>query len=220
MALSVLFDLSLDDDNKVGLVAEGAIKHIVFALQTGTPNCRALAATTLTSLGVVEVNKGTIGDDPFAIESLVSLLREGKGRGKREAATALYTLCSFPDNKRRAVESGAVPVLLELADSGVERAVEVLALLGKCKEGREEMGRLDGCVSVLIRVLKKGSSRSIEHALSVLNSVCGHCEKMGIMAVKEGALEICFELIGDDNLKIRRNAISSIQTLRRCRLVA
>ncbi|XP_058091009.1 U-box domain-containing protein 8 [Magnolia sinica] len=218
-ALAVLFDLSLDDDNKVGVVAEGGIAHIVAALREGTPNCRALAATTLTSLAVVEVNKGTIGDDPFAIRALVSLLRDGKGRGKREAATALYTLCSFPENKWRAVESGAVPVLLELADSGVERAVEVLGLLGKCREGREEMGRINGCVEVLVRVLRNGSSRSVEHALSALNSVCGYCELMGSEARSEGVLEICFGLVGDENLKIGRNASSLIQTLQRCRTV-
>ncbi|KAJ8629027.1 hypothetical protein MRB53_022350 [Persea americana] len=214
-ALAVLFDLSLDDDNKVGLVAEGAVAHVVAALRNGTPSCRALAATMMTSLGVVEVNKATIGDDPGAIQALVCLLRDGKGRGRREAATALYTLCSFPENKRRAVESGAVPVLLELAGSGVERAVEVLGLLGKCKEGRGEMRRFDGFVEVLVRVLKKGSSRGVEHALSVLNSVCGCCEKMGIDAVKEGVLEICLGLVGDENLKIGRNASSLIQTLRR-----
>ncbi|KAL5972911.1 hypothetical protein ACLOJK_039717 [Asimina triloba] len=215
-ALAVLFDLSLDDDNKVGIVAEGGVAHIVDALREGMPNCRALAATTLTSLAVVEVNKGTIGDDPFAVRALVALLRDGKGRGKREAATALYTLCSFPENKRRAVEAGAVPVLLELADSGVERAVEVLGLLGKCREGREEMGRLDGCVSVLVRVLKKGGSRSVEHALSAMNVVCGHCEKMALEARSEGVLELCFELVGDENLKIGRNASSLIKTLQRC----
>ncbi|XP_077254019.1 plant U-box 8 [Tasmannia lanceolata] len=212
-ALSVLFNLSLDDDNKVGLVAEGAISGIVAALRIGAPTCRALAATTLTSLAMVEVNKGTIGDDPFAIKALVSLLREGKGRGKREAATALYTLCSFPDNKIRVVNCGAVPVLIELADSGVERAVEVLGLLGKCREGREEMRRFDGCVRILVRVLKEGSLRSVEHALSALNSVCGYSEKMSLEARTEGVVEICFGLVGDENEKIRRNASSLIQAL-------
>ncbi|GFZ06273.1 plant U-box 8 [Actinidia rufa] len=67
-SLSLLLNLSLDDDGKVGLVAEGAISRVVAALLEGdTPSCRAVAATILTSLGVVEVNKATIGAYPHAI---------------------------------------------------------------------------------------------------------------------------------------------------------
>ncbi|KAJ4977177.1 hypothetical protein NE237_002283 [Protea cynaroides] len=215
-ALSLLLNLSLDDDNKVGLVAEGAIGRVVAALQSedGTPNCRALAATILTSLAVVEVNKATIGAYPFAIRALVSLLRDGNGRERKEAATALYTLCSFPENKRRAVEWGALPILIQMADSGVDRAVEVLGLLAKCREGREEMARFDGCVPILVRVLRNGSSRAVQHALSTLNSICSNSEQVGSEARRDGVLDICLGLLEDESEKIRRNASSLIQVLR------
>lgn len=212
-ALSLLLTLSLDDDNKVGLVAEGAIGRIVAALQGGSPNCRALAATMLTSLAVVEVNKATIGAYPYAIRALVSLLRDGKGREKKEAATALYAICSFPDNRRRAVQCGAVPILMRIADSGIERAVEVLGLLAKCKEGREEMERFNGCVRILVRLLKNGSSRGIQYGLLTLNWLCCFSEELCIEARKEGVLEICMDLLDDDNEKVRRNASNLIQVL-------
>lgn len=214
-ALSLLLNLSLDDDNKVGLVAEGAIGRIVAALLGGSPpSCRALAATLLTSLAVVEVNKATIGAYPYAIGALVSLLMEGKGREKKEAATALFAICSFPDNRRRAVQCGAVPILIRItAESGPERAVEVLGLLGKCKEGREEMERFNGCVRVLVRVLRNGSSRGVQYSLLTLNSLCCYSEKMCGEARREGVLEICIGLLDDDNEKIRRNASNLIQVL-------
>lgn len=212
-ALSLLLNLSLDDDNKVGLVAEGAIGQIIGALQGGSSNCRALAATMLTSLAVVEVNKATIGAYPYAIGTLVSLLGDGKGREKKEAATALYAICSFPDNRRRAVQCGAVPILMRIADSGLERAVEVLGLLAKCKEGREEMERFNGCVRILVRVLKNGSSRGIQYALLTLNSLCYFSEEMRAEARKEGILEICMGLLDDDYEKIRRNASNLIQVV-------
>ena len=63
----------------MGLVAEGAIRGIVAALVGGSPNCRAVAATMLTRLVVVEVNKATIGAYPYAIGALVSFLKNGKG---------------------------------------------------------------------------------------------------------------------------------------------
>ncbi|KAG9454352.1 hypothetical protein H6P81_007256 [Aristolochia fimbriata] len=212
-ALSLLFDLSLDDDNKVGLVAEGAISGVLAALRTGTDSCRALAATTLTSLAVVEVNKGTIGDHPFAIAALVELLKDGRGRGQREAATAIYTLCSFPENQRRVVRSGGVPILVQLAGSGVERAVEVLGLLAKCKEGRQEMEKFNGFLQTLVGILKGGSSRSISHALATLGLVSANSERMCLEAIKEGVLEVSFGLVKDENEKIRRNATTLIHVL-------
>ncbi|KAF7803579.1 U-box domain-containing protein 8 [Senna tora] len=200
-ALSLLLNLSLDDDNKVGLVAEGAIGRVVAVLLGGTPDCRAMAATMLTSLAVVEVNKATIGAN-------------GKGREKKEAATALYAICSFPDNRRRAIECGAVPILLRTVDSGLERAVEVLGILAKCKEGREQMESYNGCIQILARVLRNGSSRGIQYALLALNSLCCSSEKMCLEATKGGVLEMCLALLDDDNEKIRRNSSSLIQVMR------
>ncbi|KAJ7968422.1 RING-type E3 ubiquitin transferase [Quillaja saponaria] len=212
-ALSLLLNLSLDDDNKVGLVAEGAIGRVVAALRGDFPDCRAVAATLLTSLAVVEVNKATIGVYPYAIRALVSLLRDGKGREKKEAATALYAICSFPDNRRRAVERGAVPILLRIADSGLERAVEVLGILAKCNDGREQMERFPGCIQILVRVLKNGTSRGVQYALLTLSSLCCNSEDMCLEATKEGVFEICTGLLEDDNEKVRRNASILIQIL-------
>ncbi|KAI3716913.1 hypothetical protein L1987_68140 [Smallanthus sonchifolius] len=212
-ALKLLLNLSLDDDNKVGLVAEGAIGDVVGVLCCvgAAADCRATAATVLTSLAVVEVNKATIGAYPFAIRGLIALVREGGGRERKEAATALYTLCSFPDNRRRAVESGAVEVLVNSLDSGLERAVEVLGLLAKCKRGREEMMRFNGCVKILIHVLGNGSSRGVQYALLTLNSLCLSSEVVCIEALKGGVFELCLRFLEDDNEKVRRNASSLIK---------
>lgn len=212
-ALSLVLNLSLDDDNKVGLVAEGAIRKIVTALRGNSANCRALAATIITSLAVVEVNKATIGEYPFAIESLISLLRDGNSREKKEAATALFAICSFPDNRKRAVANGSVPILLQIADAGLERAVEVLGSLAKCKEGREVMERYNGCVRILVRVLTHGSAKGVQYALLTLYSLCCYSERMCMEVRREGVLQICTRWVEDDNEKIRRNASNLIQFL-------
>ncbi|XP_061358124.1 U-box domain-containing protein 8-like [Gastrolobium bilobum] len=214
-ALSLLLNLSLDDDNKVGLVAEGVIARVVAVLRRGaSPDCRALAATVITSLAVVEVNKATIGAYPEAMEALVAILRDGKGRERKEAATALYAVCSFPDNRRRAVDCGAVPILLRNVDSGLERGVEVIGVLAKCKEGREQMEGYDGCVKILARVLRDGSSRGIQYALLALNSLCFYSQEMVLIALEEGVLEIAVGLLEDDNEKVRRNSSNLIRVLR------
>uniref|UniRef100_A0A7N0UZL6 RING-type E3 ubiquitin transferase n=1 Tax=Kalanchoe fedtschenkoi TaxID=63787 RepID=A0A7N0UZL6_KALFE len=212
-ALHLLLNLSLDDDNKVGLVAEGAIGRVVAALRGGSSDGRAVAATVLTSLAVVEVNKATIGAYPHAIPSLVSLLCEGKLREKKEAATSLYALCSYPENRKRAVECGAVKMLLRIADLGLERAVEVLSLLAKCREGREEMIRFDGCVDILIRVLKMGGPRGVQYALLTLHSLCCCSKRLCTDLRERGVVEYCYGLSEDENEKIRRNADALIQLL-------
>lgn len=216
--LHLLLNLSLDDDNKVGLVAEGVVGKVVSALRRGAGDSRAVAATVLTSLAVVEVNKATIGAYPDAILGLISLLWGGNGRERKEAATALYTLCSFPDNRVRAVENRAVTILIQNANSGLERAVEVLGLLAKCKEGRQEMIKFGGLLDVLIKFLRNGSSRAVQYALLTISLLCSYSERMRMSAVREGVFEVCVGLLEDDNEKVRRNANSLIQVLQGKRL--
>ncbi|XP_020201913.1 U-box domain-containing protein 8 [Cajanus cajan] len=215
-ALPLLLNLSLDDDSKVGLVAEGVVARVVAVLRrpAASPDSRAVAATIVTSLAVVEVNKATIGAFPAAIGALVAILRDGKGRERKEAATALYALCSFPDNRRRAVDCGAVPILFRNVEIGLERGVEVIGVLAKCKEGREQMEGYENCVHILARVLRNGSSRGVQYALLALTSLCFYSQQMVLVALEEGVLEASIGFVEDDNEKVRRNACNLVRVLR------
>ncbi|KAL4201821.1 hypothetical protein AMTRI_Chr02g217970 [Amborella trichopoda] len=213
-SLLVLFNLSDTDHNKVGLVAEGVVPTLVSALSTGSPAARALAATTTTSLALVDVNKATIGSYPGVIPALIRLLSDvDHPRGRREAATALYTLCAFPDNERRAAEAGAAQPLLGMGLHSAERPAEVLSLMAKCKEGREAIEKCEGCVGVLVRVLREGSSRSKQHALATLASLCEHNACLAWDARREGALCCGAQMVKDENVKIRRNAMRLVRAL-------
>lgn len=212
-ALHLLLNLSLDDDNKVGLVAEGVVGRVVHALRCGAGDSRAIAATVLTSLAVLEVNKVTIGSYPDAVPGLVSLLRQGNSRERKEATTALFTLCSFPDNRVRAIQNKVVPILIQNVNSGLEQAVEVLGLLAKCKHGREEMLRCNGLLDILIGIVRNGSSRGVQYALLTLSYLCCYSEKVGGEALREGLFDICVMLLEDDNEKVRRNAKTLTQVL-------
>ncbi|KAL2343924.1 hypothetical protein Fmac_005209 [Flemingia macrophylla] len=215
-ALPLLLNLSLDDDSKVGLVAEGLVARVVavLLLASASPDSRAVAATIVTSLAVLDVNKATIGAFPAAIAALVAVLRDGKGRERKEAATALYALCSFPDNRRRAVDCGAVPVLLRSVEIGLERGVEVVGVLAKCKEGREQMECYENCVQILARVLRNGSSRGVQYALLALTSLCFYSQQMVLVALEEGVLEASLAFVEDDSEKVRRNACNLVRVLR------
>ncbi|KAH7652970.1 Zinc finger RING/FYVE/PHD-type protein [Dioscorea alata] len=213
LSLRVLLLLSLDGDHaRVGLAADGAVDLLLPALRCGG-SVAALAATTLTSLAVVDVNKCSIGAHPSAIPSLVAVLRDGKGRERREAATALFVLCSLPENRKRAAISGAVPALASLASLGSDRAVEVLGMLVKCSEGREAMKRIKGFVEFLIGIIKGGSLRATEHALVILNFLCCDDKNIILEVRKQGLVEICINLMNEETGKIRENAVEFVRTM-------
>ncbi|KAL6856833.1 hypothetical protein ACP4OV_018215 [Aristida adscensionis] len=212
-ASRALLYLTLDgDDTRVGLVADGAVDALSAAVARGG-SAAALAATALTSLATVDVNKCTIGTHPSAIPALAGLLRRGGARERREAATALFELCKLPENRRRAVRAGAAPALADLAADGSARAVEVLGLLAKCREGRQELCRIPGIVSVLSGVASSGNARAIVQALFVLNWICAESNELALEAIKLGAFHLCESLVNDDNCKIAKNAVELARTL-------
>ncbi|KAL6659484.1 hypothetical protein ACP70R_003524 [Stipagrostis hirtigluma subsp. patula] len=212
-AARALLYLTLDgDDTRVGLVADGAVDALSAAVSGGGP-AAALAATALTSLATVDVNKCTIGAHPSAIPALARLLRHGGARERREAATALFELCKLPENRRRAVRAGAAPALADLAADGSARAVEVLGLLAKSREGRQELCRVRGIVTVLTTVVSSSNARAIVQALFVLNWICSESNELALQAIKLGAFRLCEALVNDDNCKIAKNAVELARTL-------
>ncbi|CAO2205703.1 unnamed protein product [Urochloa humidicola] len=212
-AARALLLLTLDgDDTRVGLVADGAVDSLSAAVRRGGA-AAALAATALTSLATVDVNKCTIGAHPSVIPELVGLLRRGGARERREAATALYELCKLPENRRRAVREGAAPPLAAFAAAGSARAVEVLGLLARCREGRQELCKIPSVVPVLCGAAGSGNPRAIEQAVLVLNWICLESNELALEAIKLGAFQLCENLVNDDNCKIAKNAVELARTL-------
>eukprot|EP00252_Welwitschia_mirabilis_P017958 TRINITY_DN4008_c0_g2_i1.p1 TRINITY_DN4008_c0_g2~~TRINITY_DN4008_c0_g2_i1.p1 ORF type:complete len:395 (+),score=51.15 TRINITY_DN4008_c0_g2_i1:172-1356(+) len=223
-AIVILFHLSLDDDNKVGLVAEGAVESIVNALVRGSMDSRSIAAVTLTSLAMVDVNKATIGNHPGAISALVRLLSEGNGRARKEATTALYSLCFYSDNKRRAIAAGAVPLLLESIDAGpigeaTERSLGMINMLMTVTEGRVAVGNLGGVVETLVKTLKEGTIRSQEHSVSILSLLCCNNKERAMEAREAGILVHCGQLFQDGSPRTKRKAAALIKALDECLVI-
>lgn len=218
VGIQSLLELSLDDENKVGLVAEGAIDAIVQALKTGSMDTRIKAATTLTSLALVDVNKATIGSQPDTIPALVKLLAEGNLRGKKESMSALCALCMFHDNKLRAVSAGVIPLLLALLEDRsepVEHALTALDFLSTSAEGRLAIIR-EPALPTLVRLLRSGTARSKEHAAAVLWSLCTNSKKYTLQASNAGALETCLSLMQVGTIRAKRKASSLVKAFQEC----
>jgi len=72
----------------------------------------------------------------------------------------------------------------------------------------------NGCVQILARVLRNGSSRGVQYALFALTSLCLYSQRMVLLAQEEGVLEASIVFVEDDNEKVRRNACNLIRALR------
>lgn len=206
-AVTVLLNLSLDDNNKITIASADAIKPLIHVLETGNPEARANSAATLFSLSVNEENKAKIGRSG-AIKPLVDLLRDGSAQGKKDAATALFNLSIFHENKARVVEAGAVKPLVELMDPAagmVDKAVAVLAILATVQEGRNGIAQAGG-IPVLVEVVELGSARAKENAAAALLQLCTNNSRFCSLVLQEGAMPPLVALSQSGTARAREKA--------------
>ncbi|KAE8688472.1 putative LOB domain-containing protein [Hibiscus syriacus] len=172
-----LLNLSIFDNNKILIMAAGAIGNIVEVLELGkTMEARENAAAAIFSLSMIDDFKVAIGAHARAIPALIGLLREGTMTGKRDAATALSHLALQGTNKANIVVAGAVPLLIELLmddKAGItDDALGVLTLLLSCPQGLEDIKKSRALVPLLIDLLRFGSAKGKENSITLLLGLC------------------------------------------------
>lgn len=206
-AVTILLNLSLNDNNKISIANAEAIEPLIYVLQAGNPEAKANSAATLFSLSVIEENKVKIGRSG-AIKPLVDLLGDGTPQGKRDAATALFNLSIFHENKARIVQAGAVKHLVELMDPAagmVDKAVAVLANLATVQEGRNGIAQAGG-IPVLVEVVELGSARSKENAAAALLQLCTNSHRFCSLVLQEGAVPPLVALSQSGTARAREKA--------------
>lgn len=222
-AVTALLNLSIFDNNKVLIMAAGAIDNIVEALESGkTMEARENAAATIFSLSMIDDFKVAIGAHPRAIPALVGLLREGTPAGKRDAATAIFNLALYNANKASITVSGAVPLLIELLmdeKAGItDDALGVLALLLSCAQGLEAVKKSRVLVPLLIDLLRFGSAKGKENSITLLLGLCkdGGEEVAKRLLINPRSIPSLRSLAADGSLKARRKADALLRLLNRC----
>lgn len=176
-AVTALLNLSIFNNNKILIMAAGAINAIIEVLTSGAAmEARENAAATIFSLSMIDECKVAIGAKLGAMSGLVSLLKEGTAVGKRDAATALFNLAMYNANRAAVVAAGAVTVLVELLMDEkaaiTDDVLAVLALLCGCREGMMEIAGNQKVVPMLLDLLRFGSPKGKENAISVLLGLC------------------------------------------------
>ncbi|PKI46689.1 U-box domain-containing protein 1-like [Punica granatum] len=222
-AVTALLNLSIFDNNKILIVAAGAMESIVDVLETGkTMEARENAAAAIFSLSMIDECKVSIGAHPRAIKALVGLLREGTTAGKRDAATALFNLAVYNANKACIVIAGAVPLLIELLmddKAGItDDALALLALLLGCSQGMEDTRKSRVLLPLLIDLLRFGSPKGKENAITLLLGLCkdGGEEVARRLLMNPRSIPSLQSLASDGSLKARRKADALLRLLNRC----
>ncbi|XP_030540465.1 U-box domain-containing protein 1-like [Rhodamnia argentea] len=222
-AVTALLNLSIFDNNKILIMAAGAIEKIVDVLESGkTMEARENAAAAIFSLSMIDDCKVSIGAHPRAIAGLVRLLREGTSTGKRDAATALINLAVYNVNKASVLAAGAVPLLIDLLmddKAGItDDALALLALLLGCHEGLEEIRKSRVLVPLLIDLLRFGSLKGKENAITLLLGLCkdGGEEVAGRLLMNPRSIPSLQSLAADGSLRARRKADALLRLLNRC----
>ena len=213
-AVTVLLNLSLNDNNKIAIASANAIEALIHVLETGNPEAKANSAATLFSLSVTEENKAKIGRSG-AIKPLVDLLEDGNAQGKKDAATALFNLSIFHENKARIIEAGAVKPLVDLMDPAagmVDKAVAVLSILATVQEGRNGIAQAGG-IPVLVEVVELGSARAKENAAAALLHLCTNHSKFCSLVLQEGAMPPLVALSQSGTARAREKVLLHLQSI-------
>uniref|UniRef100_A0A0D9Z9B1 Armadillo repeat-containing domain-containing protein n=1 Tax=Oryza glumipatula TaxID=40148 RepID=A0A0D9Z9B1_9ORYZ len=205
-------------DNRLRIVAAGALPPLVALLSRPDPLLQEHGVTALLNLSLREDNRGAVVD-AGAVGPL-----SGGARGKKDAATALYALCSGApeENGPRAVEAGAVRALLELMGEPergmVEKAAYVLHALVGTAEGRAA-AVAEGGVPVLVEMVEGGTPRHKEMATLCLLHVCEDSAAYRTMVAREGAIPplVALSHSSDARPKLRAKAEVLVGLLRQPR---
>ncbi|KAF5738275.1 Plant U-box 17 [Tripterygium wilfordii] len=175
-SVTAMLNLSIYEKNKSRIIdEEGCLASIVKVLWFGhTTEARENAAATLFSLSAVHDYKKRIAHEDGAVEALAGLLRMGTPRGKKDAVTALFNLSTHTENCTRMIEAGAVTALVgALSHEGVaEEAAGALALIVRQPIGAEAVGREEMAVAGLLGMMRCGTPRGKENAVSALLELC------------------------------------------------
>ncbi|XP_012858901.1 PREDICTED: U-box domain-containing protein 17-like [Erythranthe guttata] len=222
-AVTALLNLSIYENNKILIMAAGALDNVVDVLLSGlTMEAKENAAAAIFSLSLIDDHKIIIGAHPRAITALVGLLGEGTRAGKRDAATALFNLAVFNVNRGKVITAGAIPLLIGLLTddkAGItDDALAMLALLLGCSQGLEEIRKSRVLVSLLIDLLRFGSSKGKENSITLLLGLCkdGGEEVARKLLMNPRSIPSLQSLVTDGSLKARRKADALLRILNRC----
>ncbi|XP_008231872.2 PREDICTED: LOW QUALITY PROTEIN: U-box domain-containing protein 27 [Prunus mume] len=155
------------------------LASLLVVLQQGSADARIASARILESIAVNAEAKFLIAEKDGLLSELLKLTGPEKDPTLIEAGLSCLIAVSTPRRvKVRLVHLGAVKWLSKLlgdpnsATSTIEKVLKVLEMASSVKEGRAKICEDGKCVAGIVQRLLKVSGAAMEHAVTILWSVC------------------------------------------------
>ncbi|XP_068309207.1 E3 ubiquitin-protein ligase PUB23-like [Pyrus communis] len=180
-ALSILHNLNLSEDVLKTLIGkEGEfVEALIKLMQRGSYESRAYAVMLLRSIFEVADSTRMANVKPEFFAEVVEVLNDQISQQASKATLQLLIqLCPWGRNRIKAVEAGAVMVLIELLldTSSDRRTLEmtlmVLDMICGCAEGRAELLTHGAGLAVVSKKIMRVSKVASERAVRILFSIC------------------------------------------------
>ncbi|KAL8063527.1 hypothetical protein ABFX02_01G031700 [Erythranthe guttata] len=174
LALSVLFNLSLNPNLKNSLARTELILHLNTLVLSSNDSVDSgkLAASLLCSLAMLDKNKAKFGVTG-TVQVLVKAIAGPRRPASHHLLSSLAELVQFHGNCTLAVRAGAVQVLIAVAESADGEdlsgtSLVALGLIARFEEGLNELKRTDRIVVRMVGILKRGCMLSKDGASEIL----------------------------------------------------
>ncbi|XP_077230669.1 E3 ubiquitin-protein ligase PUB22-like [Tasmannia lanceolata] len=216
-ALSILYHLQISEDGLRGLIEKNGefVQTLTTILQKGNYQSRSYATLLLKSIFEVLDPFHFIGLRRGTFREIVNVLRDQISLQVTKAALkSLIESCPWGRNRVKAVESGAVPLLIELVlETKEERVCEMmLVLLDQlcgCAEGRAELLGHGAGIAVVAKKIHRVSHVGTEKAVRILYSIAKFSATSSVLQemLQVGVVsKLCFLLQVDCGLKTKERA--------------
>ncbi|KAI3472296.1 hypothetical protein Pfo_030120 [Paulownia fortunei] len=215
-ALSIIYSLQLSESGLKSLTVNGEfVESLTRFMQCGGYESRAYAVMMLKSMLEVADPAQLINLRPEFFVELAQILNDQIcQKASKATLRVLISVCPWGRNRIKAVEAGAVPLLIDLLlDSSDKRACEmmlmVLDLLCQCAEGRAELLKHSAGLAIVSKKILRVSQVASERAVRILHSVSKFSATPGVLQemLQIGVVaKLCLVLQVDCGLKTKERA--------------
>ncbi|KAL7201345.1 hypothetical protein ACSBR1_033108 [Camellia fascicularis] len=177
--ITLVHNISVHEKNKRPIARNPIVVPLLIeTLKTGlTIQTKSNAAASLFTLATFDCNKVIIGN-LGVFKPLIDLVEEGHPVAMKDVLLAIYRLCENTENRVKAVQDGAVRVLVKkiMEEEGtgpvVSMLLTVLTLLSSQQQAVEEMGEL-GAVPWLLRMVRTTNDETnMVNCSAILLNIC------------------------------------------------
>ncbi|CAL9199036.1 U-box domain-containing protein 9 [Musa acuminata AAA Group] len=216
--VTTILNISINETNKK-IVGDNpqAIPFLIDALKAGRIETCSNSAAALFSLSALDSNKLKIGE-LGAMKPLIELLEQSSSSAKKDAGSAIFSLCLAHENRARAVSGGVLGVVLKaITDrSLVNESLAILALLSSNQEAIEEIAETGGVPCLLSIIRESSCARNKENAVAVLYSICMYDRKrLREVGEEEDSNGIISQLVQNGTSRARRKAAGILDKWKR-----